>query len=151
MNPQETPDHVDAITDAQTVDDPDAITDAQTVDDTTDPPSILNPTANNQDGSTAGMTSFSGSLGNSYNSSFGQPPSESAVRPIVVSQPSGTGNSDVYDQPPSLNDAGRREGSQTGPSLTGHSDAVAEPGMSLPAHRFKKHYPNAFQKDDKNN
>ncbi|KAL8251475.1 hypothetical protein R6Q59_035168 [Mikania micrantha] len=150
MNPQETP-HVDAITDAQTVDGPDAITDAQTVDDPTDPPSILNPTANYQDGLTAGMTSFSGSLGNSYNSSFGQPPSESAVRPIVVSQPSGTGNSYVYDQAPSHSDAGRRKGSQTGPSFTGDPDAVAGPGVSLTASLFKKHYPNAFQKDDKNN
>ncbi|KAL8251488.1 hypothetical protein R6Q59_035181 [Mikania micrantha] len=137
MNPQETP-HVDAITDAQTVYDP------------TDPPSILNPTANNQDGFDAGM-SFSGRLGNSYNSSVGQAPSVGAVRPIVVSQPSGTGNNYVYHQPPSYNDATRRDGSQTGPSFTGYPDAVAESGMSLTAPQFKKQNPNAFQKDDNKN
>ncbi|KAL8251479.1 hypothetical protein R6Q59_035172 [Mikania micrantha] len=137
MNPQETP-HVDAITDAQTVQGP------------TDPPSILNPTANNQDGFDAGM-SFSGRLGNSYNSSVGQAPSVGAVRPIVVSQPSGTGYRSVKDQPPSLNDVGKRDGSQTGPSFTGYSDAVAEPGMSLTAPHFKKQNPNAFQKDDNKN
>ncbi|KAD0124600.1 hypothetical protein R6Q59_035183 [Mikania micrantha] len=135
MNPQETP-HV---------------TDAQTLGGPTNPPSILHPTANNQDRFVGGM-SFSGRLQNySYDTSFGQPPSIGAVRPIEVSQTSGTGNKYCYGPPPSLNDVVRRDGSQTGPSFTRYQDAVAEPGMSLPALQFKKHYPNAFQKDDNNN
>ncbi|KAL8251473.1 hypothetical protein R6Q59_035166 [Mikania micrantha] len=137
MNPQKTP-HVVALTDAQTLGGP------------TNPRSILNPTANNQDEVVAAM-SFSGRLRNPYNTSFGQPPSIGDVRQFVVSQPSGTGYHSTNDQPPSLNDVGRRDGSQTGPSFTGYPDAVAEPGMSLTAPHFKKQNPNAFQKDDNKN
>ncbi|GJS60515.1 putative ankyrin repeat-containing domain, PGG domain protein, partial [Tanacetum coccineum] len=58
-----------------------------------------------------------------------QPPSFSNIRPYVVSQP-GSGYPYTHNQPPSLNDVGPREPSQTSAS-TGHQMSQVQAGMSL--------------------
>ncbi|KAI3669086.1 hypothetical protein L6452_40309 [Arctium lappa] len=82
-----------------------------------------------------------------------QPPSVSAMRPVVVSQPSGGGNQmSTGGQPPSLNDVGRRGASQTGESLTGNQPMVDEEevvGMSLVGNRFRDVFPMmAYRKEN---
>ncbi|CAH1433447.1 unnamed protein product [Lactuca virosa] len=77
----------------------------------------------------------------------GQPPSLGAIRPVVISQPSGS--NEIYSDglPPSLNDLGRREPSQTGAS-TGRevADAHEMAGMSLTRNNFRRLYEDSYSK-----
>ncbi|KAI3669089.1 hypothetical protein L6452_40312 [Arctium lappa] len=81
----------------------------------------------------------------------GQPPSVSAVRPVVVSQPSGGNQMSMGGQPPSLNDVGRRGASQTGESLTGNQpmdDEQELAGMSLVGNKFRDVFPMAYRNEN---
>lgn len=77
----------------------------------------------------------------------GQPPSVGAMRPGVISQPSGSNQLYSDGQPPSLNDVGRRETSQTGVSA-GHevADAHEMAGMSLTRNNFRMLYAASYSK-----
>ncbi|KAI3669083.1 hypothetical protein L6452_40306 [Arctium lappa] len=81
----------------------------------------------------------------------GQPPSVGDMRPLVISQPSGSRDlMSVDGQPPSLNDVGGRGESQNGGSFTGGGNQMFDPqafvGMSLVGKNFKKMYPMAYEK-----
>ncbi|KAL7589848.1 hypothetical protein Lser_V15G39960 [Lactuca serriola] len=75
----------------------------------------------------------------------GHPPSLGAIRPVVISQPSGS--NEIYSDglPPSLNDLGRRQPSQTGAS-TEVADAHEMVGMSLTRNNFRRLYEDSYSK-----
>ncbi|KAK1432561.1 hypothetical protein QVD17_09458 [Tagetes erecta] len=120
---------------------------------TADPPSFGAPTNNQNDpiNHAYSVNVQSMSFSGRFSGGNMQPPSLGSVRPVVYSNPSaGAYNyASGGQQPPSLNDVGRRGGSQTGSSLTENQFAGSVvPGMSMTAPNFKIYNPNAFQKDN---
>lgn len=86
--------------------------------------------------------------GGGWYSNDAQPPSVGAIRPGVISHPSGSNQIYSYGLPPSFNDFDRRETSQTGTSTSGVvPEAYEFAGMSLTGNNFRRFHPDAFNKD----
>ncbi|KAL4572755.1 hypothetical protein LXL04_019538 [Taraxacum kok-saghyz] len=81
-------------------------------------------------------------------SNEGQPPSLGAIRPGVLSHPSGGNQMYTDGLPPSFTDFDRRETSHTGTS-TGREvpEEYEFAGMSLTGNNFRRLHPDGFSKD----